>query len=249
MNAYLGPVVQRYMKKIVGRLAERGAHGTLMVMQSNGGITLPATVAHLPASITMSGPGGRTRWPRWPTWHSGAGQTARWWTWKTSFDASLVKDGEVQITREGEINRHVISLPTTHVNTIGAGGGSIAWIDDGGMLRVGPQSAGADPGPVAYGNGGEEPTVTDAGVVLGYIDPDYFLGGRVKLRRRPGSRSHCGQGRRPAGPPVEEAAAGIYEMVNLEMEPEPRTFPSNEAMTPGNSRWWWLAAPDPYTRA
>ncbi|GAA5199407.1 hydantoinase/oxoprolinase family protein [Arthrobacter gyeryongensis] len=217
MNAYLGPVVQRYMKKIVGRLAERGAHGTLMVMQSNGGITLPATVAHLPASITMSGPAAgpvaalayvaQRGWADCTVVDMGG----------TSFDASLVKDGEVQITREGEINRHVISLPTTHVNTIGAGGGSIAWIDDGGMLRVGPQSAGADPGPVAYGKGGEEPTVTDAGVVLGYIDPDYFLGGRVKLRSDLAAAAIANKVAGPLGLTVEEAAAGIYEMVNLEM--------------------------------
>lgn len=217
MNAYLGPVVERYMRKIVRRMADRGFAGTLMVMQSNGGITLPETVAHMPASITMSGPA--------------AGPVAalafvsgRGWSdctvvdmGGTSFDASLVKDGQVQITREGEINRHTISLPTTHVHTIGSGGGSIAWIDEGGLLRVGPQSAGAEPGPAAYGRGGTEPTVTDADVVLGYIDPGYFLGGRQQLRADLAAEAITSRVAEPLGLSLDEAAAGIYEMVNLQM--------------------------------
>ena len=101
----------------------------------------------------------------------------------TSFDASVVKDGEVQVTRQGEINRHAIALPMIDVHTIGAGGGSIGWLDEGGLLRMGPRSAGASPGPAAYGRGGDEPTCTDADLVLGYLDPDYFLGGRMPLSR------------------------------------------------------------------
>ena len=217
MNAYLGPIVERYMAEIVGRLADRGFDGTLMVMQSNGGITHPETVAHLPATILLSGPAAGP---------VAAYEFVRRHGWRdctvvdmggTSFDASLVLDGEVQITRDGEINRHVISLPTTHVHTIGSGGGSIAWIDDGQLLRVGPRSAGAVPGPVAYDQGGTEPTVTDADVVLGYVDPDYFLGGRKHLNADLAERAIRERIAEPLGIDVIAAAAGIYELVNLQM--------------------------------
>lgn len=235
MNAYLGPIVERYMAEIISRLAADGFSGTLMVMQSNGGITHPENVAHLPATITMSGPAAgpvaayeyvrRQGWSDCTLMDMGG----------TSFDASLVLNGEVQITREGEINRQMIALPTTHVHTIGSGGGSIAWIDNG-MLQVGPRSAGAMPGPVAYDQGGTEPTVTDANIVLGYLDPDYFLGGRKKLR---GDLSEAAIRKNIAEPlniDVLEAAAGIYELVNLQMSAgtknvsvergyDPREFP------------------------
>ena len=107
----------------------------------------------------------------------------------TSYDASIVKDGEVQITREGEINRHPIALPMIDVQTIGAGGGSIGWLDEGGLLHMGPQSAGADPGPVAYGRGGVEPTCTDADLVLGYLDPELLPRRADEARRRGGARA------------------------------------------------------------
>jgi N-methylhydantoinase A len=217
INAYLGPIVQKYMATIVNRLQGRGFKGTLMVMQSNGGITRPEKVAHLPASITLSGPAAgpvaayefvnQRGWRDCTVVDMGG----------TSFDASLVLDGEVQITRDGEINHHVISLPTTHVHTIGSGGGSVAWIDDGGMLRVGPRSAGATPGPAAYGQGGTEPTVSDAAVALGYIDPDYFLGGRKPLHLDLAEEAIRTKVAEPLGLDVVEAAAGIYEMVNLQM--------------------------------
>ena len=217
MNAYLGPVVVRYMRNLVDQLGAAEFAGTLMIMQSNGGIAKPSAVAELPASIAMSGPAAgpvaglayvAARGLRDCTVIDMGG---------TSFDASLVKDGEVQVTREGEIDRHMISLPTTHVHTIGAGGGSIGWIDDGGLLQVGPQSAGADPGPAAYGAGGTEPTTTDADVELGYIDPDYFLGGRMRLRADLAEEAIRTRLAEPLGLSVEEAAAGMYEMVNLAM--------------------------------
>ncbi len=217
MNAYLGPVVERYMTNLVAQLDQLGFSGVLMIMQSNGGIARPASVAHLPASIAMSGPAAgpvaglafvRLRGQEDCIVADMGG---------TSYDATLVKDGEVQITREGEINRQMISLPTTQVHTIGAGGGSIGWVDAGGRLRVGPQSAGAVPGPVAYGKGGERPTVTDADLVLGYIDPEYFLGGRMKLDKERAAEAIRKYLAEPLGISVIEAAAGMFEMVNLSM--------------------------------
>jgi N-methylhydantoinase A len=135
----------------------------------------------------------------------------------TSFDASVVKDGEVGLTREGEINRHLISLPMTDIHTIGAGGGSIGWIDEGGLLHMGPQSAGADPGPVAYGRGGTKPTCTDADLLLGYLDAEYFLGGRMRLRADLAREAIERQIAGPLGLGAVEAAAAMYEVINLVM--------------------------------
>ena len=135
----------------------------------------------------------------------------------TSFDASVVKDGEIQVTRDGEINRHTISLPMIDVQTIGAGGGSIGWLDEGGLLHMGPRSAGADPGPACYLRGGTEPTSTDADLVLGYLDPDYFLGGRMRLdpalARNAIERRIAG----PMGLGHVAAAAAMIEVVDLAM--------------------------------
>lgn len=217
MNAYLGPVVERYMAELVDRLAAAEFGGTLMIMQSNGGIAHPQSVARLPASIALSGPAAG---PVAGLAYMAARDLQDCTVIDmggTSFDASLVKDGAIQVTRAGEINRHSISLPTTHVHTIGAGGGSIGWLDEGGLLRVGPRSAGADPGPAAYGRGGTEPTVTDADVVLGYIDPDCFLGGHMPLSRQLAEQAIDEHLAKPLGISVEAAAAGMYQMVNLAM--------------------------------
>ncbi len=135
----------------------------------------------------------------------------------TSFDASLVQGGEVQMTREGEINRHLIALPMIDVHTIGAGGGSIGWIDEGGLLRMGPRSAGASPGPAAYGRGGAEPTCTDADLVLGYLDPEYFLGGRMGLQPELARRAIEDRIAGPLGLDVATAAAAMVEVIDLTM--------------------------------
>ena len=178
----------------------RGLHGTFRVLNSIGGVM----------SARRPLPGGpdadqradrRGTGSRYLAQAMGDANVITSDMGGTSFDASIVKDGEVQVTREGEINRHTISLPMIDVHTIGAGGGSIGWLDEGGLLRMGPQSAGADPGPACYGRGGIEPTCTDADLVLGYLDPDYFLGGRMRLDRRPrpDDRGPGGRTARPVG--------------------------------------------------
>jgi N-methylhydantoinase A len=131
----------------------------------------------------------------------------------TSFDATVVKDGEVQVTRTGEINRHAIALPMIDVHTIGAGGGSIGWLDDGGLLHMGPSSAGASPGPAAYGRGGDEPTCTDADLVLGYLDPDYFLGGRMRLSLEQAREAVERRIAGPLGLDTAGAAAAMAEVI------------------------------------
>jgi N-methylhydantoinase A len=135
----------------------------------------------------------------------------------TSFDVSLLKKGEAATNNEGDIDRLKIALPMLAISTIGAGGGSIGWIDEGGLLRMGPRSAGSRPGPACYGRGGREPTCTDANLLLGYLDPDFFAGGSMPLdfeAAREAVEKHIA---RPLGLDVEEAAAGMYRIINTNM--------------------------------
>ena len=135
----------------------------------------------------------------------------------TSYDVCLVKDGEPASGTEAWVSRYRVATPMIDIHTIGAGGGSIAWIDEGGALRVGPQSAGAFPGPVCYSRGGTEPTVTDADLVLGYVNPDYFLGGRMRLDADAARRAINEKVARPLGLDVVEAASGIFRIANNSM--------------------------------
>jgi N-methylhydantoinase A len=217
MNSYVGPVLRGYVERLVARLSETSFGGVLLVMQSNGGVATPEIVARLPVTTVLSGPAAGPVAGLATVRARGSSDCLVVDMGGTSFDASIVKDGEVGLTREGEINRHLISLPMTDIHTIGAGGGSIGWIDEGGLLHMGPESAGAEPGPVAYGRGGSRPTCTDADLLLGYLDPEYFLGGRMQLRadlaREAIEREIAG----PLGLDVVEAAAAMYEVINLVM--------------------------------
>src|SRR6202035_2929606 len=150
MSGYVGPLIDA--------LAGASFGGALLVMQSNGGVATPRAVARNPASTVLSGPAGGPVGALAFMRARGSEDCIVVDMGGTSFDATVVKDGEVQVTRHGEINRHPIALPMIAVHTIGAGGGSIGWLDDGGLLHMGPRSAGASPGPAAYGRGGEEPT-------------------------------------------------------------------------------------------
>lgn len=217
LNSYAGPIISRYLQVLTETLAEAGFGGVLLLMQSNGGVATPAQLARRAALSLLSGPAsGPTAgllevqahgWDRCLTVDMGG----------TSFDAAVVKDGRPLVMTDGIIDRWRIALPMVDIHTIGAGGGSIAGVDEGGLLRVGPQSAGAVPGPACYGRGGTLPTVTDADVVLGYVDPSTFLGGDIRLdvdAARAAIDRHVAH---PLGLGVVEAAAGIYEVVNVSM--------------------------------
>jgi N-methylhydantoinase A len=135
----------------------------------------------------------------------------------TSFDICLIHGGKIHFTKESEIGGHPIKIPMIDIHTIGAGGGSIAWIDPGGALRVGPQSAGANPGPVCYRLGGKEPTVTDANLVLGRLDPGYYLGGEMSLDAEAAKQAILNRIARPLKLSLEEAAEGIIKVINASM--------------------------------
>jgi N-methylhydantoinase A len=217
MNSYVGPVLRAYVDRLVGRLAETAFDGVLLVMQSNGGVATPEVVARFPATTVLSGPAGGPVAGLAYAEARGSRDCIVVDMGGTSFDASIVKDGEVQVTREAEINRHTISLPATDIHTIGAGGGSIGWIDQGGLLHMGPQSAGADPGPAAYGRGGSEPTCTDADLVLGYLDPEFFLGGRMRLQPALARAAIEERIASPLGIDAVAAAAAMVEVITLVM--------------------------------
>lgn len=217
INAYVGPVVRRYIDRLARELDGGGFRGTLLVMQSNGGVATAEVVSRLPASVVLSGPAaGPVAGLEHMRQHD-AGGCIVVDMGGTSFDASLVRHGSVQLTQEGEINRQKVALPMTYIHTIGAGGGSIGWVDEGSLLRVGPHSAGADPGPACYGLGGTEPTVTDANLVLGYLNPHYFLGGTMALDTESAYQAIEKRLAKPLGVSTIEAAAGIYDVVNQAM--------------------------------
>lgn len=218
MNAYVGPVLKSYIDMLVDKLREAGfTNGELLIMQSNGGVTNPVNVARIPASTVLSGPAGGPVSGSAFAVSCGRKDAIVVDMGGTSFEASIIQNGQVTIKKEGEINRNLISLPMASIHTIGSGGGSIAWIDQGGLLQVGPQSAAAVPGPACYGRGGTLPTCSDADLVLGYLNPDYFLGGGMGLDRDKAEeaiRTHIAE---PLGMTVEEAAYGIYQISNLNM--------------------------------
>ncbi|RST77189.1 hydantoinase/oxoprolinase family protein [Siminovitchia acidinfaciens] len=218
MNAYVGPVLNSYIDRLLDKLRNSGFdNGELLIMQSSGGVTNPQTVSRVPASTVLSGPAAGPVSGKAFAKASGYENAIVIDMGGTSFEASIVQDGEISIKKEGEINRNLISLPMASIHSIGSGGGSIAWIDKGGLLQVGPQSAGATPGPVCYDKGGEKPTCSDANLILGYLSPSFFLGGKMQLDSaltRNAIREHIAD---PLNKSVEEAAFGIYQISNLNM--------------------------------
>jgi N-methylhydantoinase A len=217
LNAAVGPILARYLGSLVAKLEAARYRGALLVMQSNGGVASPAAVSRLAASTLLSGPaaapaaGLACMAPRrersFITMDMGG----------TSFDTALVREGEAGVITSGTVNRYAMALPAMEINTVGAGGGSIAWIDRGGLLRMGPASAGAEPGPACYGRGGAEPTCTDANLVLGHLAAEFFAGGRIRLDLAAARRAILERIARPLRLPLEQAAHGMLKVINVNM--------------------------------
>lgn len=217
INAFVGPEASGYMRRLEEGLRSRGLRSGLLIMQAAGGVTPASEAGELAARTIGSGPaagvaasavlGSRRKEPEVITTDMGG----------TSFDVGLIADGDVARASSTIVNQYEFFLPRTDVRSIGSGGGSIIWYDEGrGALRVGPESAGADPGPACYGRGGERPTVTDANLVLGYLDPDYFLGGEIRLDRAQAERVLEEVGR-PLGIGAVEVAASAKRIVDSQM--------------------------------
>lgn len=213
VSAYVGGIVSGYLDDLQSRLEGLGLGGRLLIVQADGHVQSPGEVARKAAYLVGSGPAAA------PTAGAFLGELGGWANiisvdvGGTSCDVCLVRDGQVAATTESWVGEERIAITMRDVHTVGAGGGSIAWIDSLGLLRVGPQSAGADPGPACYGKGGETATVTDAALVLGYVPADYFLGGEIPLRadlaraalERVGSR---------LGFSAEAAAQAVFTTIN-----------------------------------
>ncbi|MFT4036181.1 MAG: hydantoinase/oxoprolinase family protein [Patulibacter sp.] len=221
IDASLKPLMGTFLKRLSARFIEEGFSGRVLVMTSAGGVLDNAAISEAPIHTLASGPAaapvaGKRFIDRDELSDTAIVTDAG----GTSFDVSLVRKGQIPWTRETKIGRDyygpMTGFPSVDVKSVGAGGGSIAWLD-GGILRVGPQSAGADPGPACYGAGGNEPTVTDACVVLGYLAPERFLGGAMQLhpaRSADAIRSRIAE---PLGLSLEEAAAAILEIATERM--------------------------------
>jgi N-methylhydantoinase A len=230
INASIRPVVGRYLQSIEARLRAEGLEAELLVMQSSGGVFTFAAASEKPVFMVESGPaagviaatylGTTLEYPDVISFDMG-GTTAK---------AGLIQNGTPRITKDYEVGAaaqtgvgasrgagYPIRTPVIDLVEIGAGGGSIAWVDSGGVLRVGPQSAGADPGPVCYGAGGTEPTITDANLVLGRLNPSFFLGGEIELEVETARRAIQEKCADPLSLDLVEAAHGIVEIANAAM--------------------------------
>ena len=220
-DAMLKPIMMDYAKNFNKVLREYGfKRGFLMVVSSGGLMSYLEAVAR-PVYSLFSGPAMGPRAGLYFARQEGAEDCVTIDMGGTSFDVSAVVGGVPTITREAMVGQYPDEYPTgttsVEVLTLGAGGGSIAWVDSGGLLNVGPQSAGAEPGPACYGTGGKEPTVTDANVVLGYINPDYFLGGKMKINSDLAHKAIEERIAQPLKQEIERAASGIHRVVNENM--------------------------------
>ncbi len=217
LNSYVGPILRSYLTSLLRRLKGIGFKGVLLIMQSNGGVVSPEIAIDHAAVTLLSGPAGGPVAGITYTGIQGYKDCITVDMGGTSFDAALIKNQTPLVTTEGEINRLRLALPMLNIVTIGAGGGSIGWIDEGGLLRMGPQSAGAKPGPACYNLGGEFPTCTDADLVLGYLDKDYFAGGKLPLKEEKAVQAIKTHIADKLGMDVIEAAAGMYHVINVNM--------------------------------
>jgi N-methylhydantoinase A len=215
--AYIAPVMRKYLETLVGAMREEDISSPLFVFQSNGGVARPDLVIRNPVTTLLSGPAGAVvgaaqlsaagGYPRLITMDMGG----------TSLDVCLLRDGVAEATTAREIDSYPIVTPMLDVHTVGAGGGSIVRLDEVGRIKVGPDSAAADPGPACYGLGGDQVTLTDVNLVLGYIDPDNFAGGEVKLHAEKARRVIEERIAQPLGIGVVEAATGIFKVAASQM--------------------------------
>lgn len=219
LDAYVGPVVATYLQRVSSRLKDAGlTTKQLFIMQSSGGLMQIDIAAEYPNQTLVSGPaagvvfganiGVLTKEKGVVTFDIGG----------TSTDISVLPKNKYSQTRQGKIHDQDIATPMIEVNALGAGGGTIAWIGPDGLLKAGPHSAGADPGPACYGLGGTEPTVTDANIVLGYLNPDNFIGGRFKIKPELAKKAIMENIAKPLGLDLEDAALGIIKIMCVNME-------------------------------
>nr|MCU0767811.1 hydantoinase/oxoprolinase family protein [Gammaproteobacteria bacterium] len=228
LNAWVGPLVEGYLR----RLGDALPGSRLSVMQSSGDTIGAAQASGSAVRLLLSGPAGGLRGARLVAELGGATRLLTFDMGGTSTDVALV-DGDPRLTTEGRVAGYPVAVPMVDMHTIGAGGGSLAWLDAGGMLQVGPESAGADPGPACYGRGGTRPTVTDANLVLGRLRPDAFLGGAMSLDQTAARRSLEGLAS-AMNCTVEAVAAGIVRLADEHMARALRVISVQRGVDPRN---------------
>ena len=219
MNAYIGPKTASYLDSLKSRLKSNGIGCQVRIMQSNGGISTVENSSDRPIGLLLSGPAGGVIGAKATGEQNDISNIITIDIGGTSADISVIQDGELRIKnpRDTEVAQLPVLVPMLDIDAIGAGGGSIAYIDDGGAFRVGPKSAGAVPGPACYGNGGESPTVTDAQVVLGRLDQEQFLGGDIVINPTLAEKAIKAHIADPLGLSISDAALGILKIINNNM--------------------------------
>jgi N-methylhydantoinase A len=219
MNCYVGPKTAFYLRDLDSKLREAGVMSKLRIMQSNGGVSTVESCASRPVRILMSGPAGGVIGGASEGMMAGVNNIITVDIGGTSADISTIPDGRVKIMnpRDTFVSGHPVLTPMIDLVTIGAGGGSVAFVDEAGAFNVGPRSAGSEPGPACYGRGGTEPTVTDAQIVLGRLDPDFVLGGDLQLDARLAYKAIEEKIAKPLGLSVKDAALGIIKIINNNM--------------------------------
>ncbi len=216
VNAYVGPALQRYLTRLESRLREAAYPGPVLIIQSHGGVATIADAVALSAGAVLSGPAGGVAGSCHAATLMHHGDLIPFDMGGTSTDISLVVNGTAAIASDRRLAGERVALQSLDIASIGAGGGSIARVDAGGVLHVGPESAGAQPGPACYGRGGTEATVTDSNLVLGFLDPENFLGGRAKLDRQ-AAEAAIDKTATKLGVTRMEAAEGIHRIINTRM--------------------------------
>jgi N-methylhydantoinase A len=216
LNAYLGPVMASYIRRLSPRLEALGMTATPHLTQSNGGVIGFASAADMPVRSILSGPSTGVVGAQAIGRLAGFENLITFDMGGTSTDVALLQGGQCKLASEATVHGYPIKAPMLDIHTVGAGGGSIAYIDDGGLLKVGPRSCGADPGPVCYDKGNQEPATTDANVVLGTLNPQHLLGGRMTIRRDLAVQA-VGKLAERLGLGLEETAQGILSVVTANM--------------------------------
>lgn len=217
VDAYIKPLVRTYLERLDGELRRAGFQGRFFMMRSGGGAMTLATAVRQPVHLVHSGPAGGAVGGAYLGRLLGQENVITLDMGGTSLDTSLVVGGQVHLATDAKVEHLPVMVPMIDIRTIGAGGGSIGWIDDGGHLQVGPQSAGAVPGPACYGKGGREPTFTDAALVVGYLAPDNFLGGEMQLDPELARRAIAERLARRLGMGLEETAAGMIRIAEAKI--------------------------------
>lgn len=215
-DAYIGPVMDSYLSKLEKRLEEATGRSSLQLMQSRGGITSAAMCAQRPVLTLLSGPAAGVIGGRTIATLMGRKNVLTLDLGGTSNDVALIRDGEISLSTDGMIGSYPCRQTMMNISTIGAGGGSIAWVDEGGWLRVGPQSAGSFPGPACYGKGGKQPTYTDASLTLGYLKPGSFAGGEIELNEQLAQEA-ISTIASPLGMDIYDAAASVHRIMHNRM--------------------------------